>query len=731
MPTSRYIQSSFTSGELSPRLAAHVDFNKRANGLSVCENYLPTVHGPVVSRSGTRFVAETKTSSSVSVLIPFEFSTIQAYVLEFGNFYIRMYKDGGRIESPPGTPVEVVTGYVAQDVSTIKWAQSADTLYLAHGLYPPRKLTRTSHTAWSIQDVDFVDGPYLDENITSTTITPSGTAVGASITLTASTSIFQSGHVNSLWRIKVGASYGYVKVTAYTDSTHVTATVKKVLGGTTATTLWREGAWSSIRGYPTCVTIHEQRLTFGGTATEPQTIYASVSDSYEDFTPGTADSDAFTYTLGSNKVNVLRWLSSGSALIPGTVGEEFLVDGPNSSALTPSNVRARSQTAHGSSPIPAVRIGASTVFVQRSSKKVRQLTYSSDQEGQASTDLTLLAQHIAGTGFSAMAYQQEPDTWLWCVRKDGQLASLTFLPAQEVAGWARHITDGSFESVAVIPSTDLTSDTPWFIVNRTIGGVTKRYVEYMDPLLSVDSGLSYDGGITTASLTPSAGTGSTTFTASAAVFVSGDVGKDIVLTDPVTVGSTTYTVSRATITAFTDSTHVTATISREFPVTAIPADTWGLAVQSVSGLSHLEGKTVSLVGDGAVYPAQTVTGGIVTLSGMKATVIHAGLAFTPKITLFEPEVSRGAGDTVLGLKKRYAKLYVRVYQTTGVWINGLLEVPSRSTTDLMGAAVAPFTGDIKASQLGYETGGVVTIEQRLPLSSTILGVWGTVDYADD
>ena len=150
MPNAKFIQSSFASGELSPRLRAHVDFAKYKNGVAECVNYFPTVHGSLLSRYGSRFVAETKTSAKESVLIPFEFSTVQAYMLEFGDLYARFYKDGGRIESPPGSPVELSTPYLESELYALKYAQSADTLYIVHDAHKPAKLTRTSHTAWQL-----------------------------------------------------------------------------------------------------------------------------------------------------------------------------------------------------------------------------------------------------------------------------------------------------------------------------------------------------------------------------------------------------------------------------------------------------------------------------------------------------------------------------------------------------------------------------------------------------
>lgn len=710
---------------MSPRLLARTDFAKHGSGAKQMENYFPLPHGGATSRSGFRLAAEVKDSSRLTIVVPFEFSTTQSYILEFGHQYIRYYKDNGRIESPPGTPIETATPYLEADLRSLKFAQSADTLYIVHRNYAPRKLTRTSHTSWTLTTITFVDGPYLDQNTNSAlTVTPSVSVAGATGTLTASSPLFQSGHVGSFWRVKVGAAWGYVRVDSFTSSTVVNITVIKALGGVTATAEWREGAFSGVQGYPGAVTIYDQRLVFAGTTQKPQTIYGSVSGSYEDMTPGTADADAFAHTIGSNKVNVIRWITGGQRLIIGTVGEEFSMQGSNGAALTPTNVRASSQTVHGSADVQGVRIGSATVFVQRSTKKVRQLSFSQEDDSFRSPDLTLLSEHITGPGLVAMAYQQEPNSVLWCVRKDGVLCSLTFLPIQDVTGWARHSTDGAFESVAVIPSLDTTYDTLWCVVRRTINGATRRFIEFYDPEINIDSGLSYDGTINSDSVTLSAVSGSSvTFTTPGAVFVAGDVGKDIVLT--------TGSAARARIQAYLGPTQVECQVINDFPsVGPHAAGSWAIAVSTVSGLSHLEGKTVKIVGDGAVYPEQTVVGGAADLDGLPAVKIDVGLAYLPRLVTTEPEIKQGDGDTIQSVKKRFARVFARVYRTTGVWINGVLEEPSRSTSDAMGVAPPTFTGDIQVSTLGFDELASLTIEQRNPLPSTILGIWGDLEYGD-
>jgi len=149
------IQYSFNAGELSPRVKGRFDIPKYKNGCETMENFIPLTQGPVRKRPGTRFVNEVKTSANNTRLIPFEFSTDQAYVLEFGDQYIRFYMDGGVIESSPSVPYEIASPYLHTELADIKFAQSADVMYIAHPAYSPRKLSRTGHTAWTLEIVDF------------------------------------------------------------------------------------------------------------------------------------------------------------------------------------------------------------------------------------------------------------------------------------------------------------------------------------------------------------------------------------------------------------------------------------------------------------------------------------------------------------------------------------------------------------------------------------------------
>lgn len=186
MPKASHIQTSFNAGELSPTLEGRVDMSKYASGCAKLENFIPLIQGGAMKRSGTRYVASVKTASDVTRLIPFEFGTTQAYILEFGNQYMRVYKDGGQVLDGDDNPVEVATPYTTADLDGIQFAQSADVLYLAHPNYNPHKLSRgTAHDIWTMTLIVFDWEPFSPQNLDDTTkVSVEGVDVGTSIDIT-------------------------------------------------------------------------------------------------------------------------------------------------------------------------------------------------------------------------------------------------------------------------------------------------------------------------------------------------------------------------------------------------------------------------------------------------------------------------------------------------------------------------------------------------------------------
>ena len=457
---------SFTAGEMSDSMQGRTDFAKYFSAASRIENFVVLPHGPITRRPGTYFVSEVKTSSAKTRLIPFSFSTTQTYVLEFGNQYIRFYKDDGQITSS-GSAYEISSPYTTAQLFDLKFAQSADVMYICNENHPVKKLSRTGHTSWTLADVEFTDGPYLDSNTTSVTMTPSGTS--GSITITASAPTFVSDDVNRL----INFSNGYAKITGFTSDTVVSATVEDNFDNTNAVTDWKLGAFSTTTGHPRCVSFFEQRLVFAGTSQQPQTMFFSKSGDYENMTIGTNDDDAMIYTIASNQVNAIQALKATRTLIVMTTGGEYAVSsGAAQDAITPTNINIRKQSNYGSSGVDALSIGNATIFLQRSRRKIRELAYNFDTDGYTAPDLTILADHVSESGFTDMSYQQEPYSVVWAVRADGQMAGLTYNRLENVVAWHRHIFGGKSDTGKTIKQQKIQFTSNSTNVNTTSNQIT-------------------------------------------------------------------------------------------------------------------------------------------------------------------------------------------------------------------------------------------------------------------
>ena len=206
MPKASPIRSAFNAGELSPLVEGRVDVAKYQNGTRVCENFIPSVQGPAVRRPGTRYVAEVKASAKRTWLYRFEFNVTQSFILEFGDQHIRFYTNHGQVQSG-GAPYEIVSPYTEADLTdtdgtfTLDMVQTGDVIYIAHPSYPLKKLSRLGNTNWTIANVDFVNGPFKDQN-TNKSVTVYASAITGSVTLTASSSLFNAAHVGALFYIE-------------------------------------------------------------------------------------------------------------------------------------------------------------------------------------------------------------------------------------------------------------------------------------------------------------------------------------------------------------------------------------------------------------------------------------------------------------------------------------------------------------------------------------------------
>ncbi len=889
MTRTETVQPSFAAGELSPRMYGRTDFAKYLSGAEAIENFIVRPEGGLMRRHGTRFAGEVKEHLKQTRLIPFVFSTVQAYMLEFGHTYIRVWKDNAPVTSSTKTITaisqtnpavvtatahgftandrvvitgvagmgqvnnrefvvsnptantfelqgidastydayasggtaakiyEVATPYTDVQVNDLVVTQSADTLFISHPLHAPRTLTRTGHTAWTLSPILLERGPFTalnnDESVrVMCTLLEGSYQPGKLVSLKASAPIFQSTHAGSYFYMReiyldqlavspwastlaitptigmqvssngnvyslvdtgAGSSTGsvipshtegdawdnpaggsgtnykkwrylhsrwaVVRLDTFTDPKNMSGKIitylcnglasatknilnisnnaglcrvtfttphgynegdyvsissagqgngdwkiinvnptyfdleNSVAAGTTtggqvrryATWLWAHSAFSLARGYPAVAALHEQRLVFANTVQQPFGLWASASGDYTNFLPGTRDDETIAYNIAANQADPIRWLSSASDLVIGTLSQEFAAFGGGlGDPITPSNTRIVPQSGEGSNGAPPVKAGVDTLFVNRAGRKVFALVNESDAGSYTSMDLLELAEHLTlSHSITRIAWAKNPASVLWALRSDGTLIALTYRRDQQIYAWTKHPMNGAVESIAVMPSSDGRTDELWLIVRRTIDSQTKRYVEFL-----------------------------------ASPF---------------------------------EPTHPEDKSQMGFLDSALRYS--GPATSALSGLYHLEGQTVKIVTDGALHADRQVVGGKITLD-KPAENVWAGLAYTSRLRTLRLDVP--SMGTAQGKTKRIPRLTVRVHNAIGGTAgpgdeSTLEELVRREQTDRMDFSPPMRSGDVDVYLASdFDLDGRVAIVQADPMPLDLLSLMPQIALAD-
>ena len=728
-----------------------------SHGYSNGDEVLISSVGGMTEVNGKRFLVADKTTNT------FELQDKDGVDINSSSF--TTYTSGG----VSNKVFEIATPYTTAQLFDIKFAQSADVMYITHPEHEVEKLSRTGHTAWTLTDVDFTKGPMQDANTTTTTLNPGQAAVGTSIALVASAVTGINGGSGFL-ATDVGRfvflSDGYAKITGVTDTTNAVMTIITALDNANATANWQLGAFSDTTGHPSCVTFFEQRLVFAGTTNQPQTIFFSRSGDYENMDAnigGTiADDDAIIYTIASNQVNAIRFMTATRTLILGTAGGEFTVSGGGTdSAVTPTNILIKKQSNHGSANVDAIAVGNATLFLQRAKRKIRELAYNFDVDGYIAPDMTILAEHITESGLTQIAYQQEPNQIVYAVRGDGELAGLTYQREQQVTAWHRHIFGGRF-GVATITVSDYANITTGTKLTLTKSDGTTVDFTSTTGTAGTNEFKTQTNNNTTATNLKTAINAHANFTATvnSAVVTITETAHEA--TGYLTIKS--FDSTRLTITsegkAVVESAAVIPTDDTEYQVYVIIKRTVngatkryveflnvlefdetdntsfnfldsalsysGSAVSTLSGLDHLEGQVVSILADGATHPNRTVSSGSITLD-RSAKSVKIGLAYTSLLQTMRLNAGSQNG-TSQGKTKRIYDITVRMFETIGIEVgpdlSNMERIPFRSSANLMDEGIPPFTGDKEVEFRGnYETDGFIFVRQTQPLPFTILSLY--------
>lgn len=273
-----------------------------------------------------------------------------------------------------------------------------------------------------------------------------------------------------------GGVTGIGRITAYNSNTDVDIEVLSRFSDTGPSDNWQEGSWSAARGFPTALALHSGRLFHA----QGGSLFGSVSDDFENFDDTIiGDAAPIIRTLGSGPVDNIYFLLSLVRMVIGTAGAEFSLQSSSiEEPVTADNSAARAFSTIGSANLRALKIDSSGIYVQRSQQNVYKAGFGAraqtigDYEGQ---DLTLLVPDLLTAGIVSLAIQRRPDTRIHCVLADGTVGILTYEPVEEVICWQTWATDGSVEKVSVLPGT--VEDAVYYHINRTVNGVTKRFLE--------------------------------------------------------------------------------------------------------------------------------------------------------------------------------------------------------------------------------------------------------------
>lgn len=786
--------NNFVGGELSPYMVARSDIPLLPKGAARCENFIVLPKGGVKFRQGSIYVKSTK-GNKKAVFIPFQFNDSQSYLIEATDLKFRFYKDNSAITETPvnitgitqATPgvvtanahgfnngdevsisgvggmtqvngrfflvagttantfqlndifgnavnttnygvyasggtvarvYEITSPYPEAVLEELQYAQNSDTMYIAHRSYEPRKLTRSGHTNWTL--------------------------------------------------------------------------------GTYARTADPFGADGSD-DCPGCVMFTDTgRVMFGGTNNNPESIWASKAPSdtttnFDDFTTGSNATDALIFTIAPvlGKVNAIQFLANTSkTMVFGTYGELRRVYGSTEEeAISPTSFTAKSVNAYGAERALPVVNGGSLFYLQRGGTIIRSLEYDIQVGGYVTVDRNVVADHLTETGVKLLTGQQGKPEIMWAVRDDGRLVGLTYKDNENISGWHRHYLGGSHVNDSSVtkrwgkvlhtgrmprPSN---VDQLWLIVERKIGANTVRSVEYIsdEPLYPVvedffydidytnelerkeqeeadaakyrnylyevqkdavhlDMAATFDGTVTTVSVTPasaSEGAG-VVFTASGAIFTAAMVGKEIWKK----YDSNGDGGGQATITEYTDSTHVTCTITKEFDsASAITANNWIITSSVINGLDYLEGTEVNIIADGGTHANKTVTNGQVTLD-QQAGKVHVGFKYNGLFELMNIDTG-GITGPALSKNRNILSIAMRFLNALGVHFGAtrysLDELVFESTDDYTDRPTDLFTGttiQMYDDRWARDQKTIIVFQNR-PLPCTLLSIDAEVDTVDE
>lgn len=524
MPAAR-IQPSFASGVLGPALWGRIDLARYDTALRKGRNCFVHAHGGVSNRPGLRFVCEVMDSTYRHRLLPFVREADDASVLILGENEMGFVKNGARLQSG-GADYTIATPWTADQAQALDAVQSVDVIFTAHREVAPRRIMRNGETDWSIATVP-INPAVPSPTITSGTSSGSGSDIyryrvsavvdgvegfPSPVGLVENAGYLgEQGAWNQIeytsvpgaseyrvYRMRNGVPgyIGFTTLLVFRDD--------NISPDSTVTPPVQADLFDEAGKYPSVVSIYQQRLAFGASDEQPETVWLSRVGDYLNFTrsQNMTSSDRAEFDMAGEQLNRIRAMLQLRELLVFTSAGEFSVSGPDGGfdALNPI------VTQHGyigSATVKPLVADDTVLFVDRSGRGVRDLRYAYESDGYSGNDLTIFASHfLQGRRIVSWAMAKNPWSIIWVALDDGKLLALTYKREHQVWGWTEMDIDGAVESVACVP--EGANDATYLIVRREVDGQQRRYVERFDDrdfatasdAFFVDCGITYSGPAT-------------------------------------------------------------------------------------------------------------------------------------------------------------------------------------------------------------------------------------------
>lgn len=758
----RTLARSFGSGELTPELFGRIDLNKFQSGLAACRNFLVLPHGPVTNRPGTEFVHEVRNSAQLTRVIPFTYSVDQTMAIELGAGYFRFHTQGAVLLSG-GVPYEVPNPYAEADLFDIHYVQSADVLTLTHQNYPVQELRRLGPASWQLTAPTFQAPTNAPTGVTASAYTTTASTTTQTVDTLANDKITTSVAVSSG---ETTTTSGSDSSTSGTTSSSGTSNSTSSSSGSTTNTTYTEPASTTTRTITATTT---------STAAVPQHQYvvtAINSDNLEETVASVPSTPVANDLTLAGHHNTISWSAPATGTIIrynvyklanglyGYIGQSgglsFVDDNitPDVSTTPPLNDTGFNDQA-GNYP------RAVSYFEQRRwfggtlnrpqnvwgtrSGTESNLSYSiptrddnrvafriAAREASAIRHIVPVASMVLltasceyrmnpnGDVISPTDIAPKPQSRIGCNNVTPVLVgSNSILFAQARGGRIREMSY-SWQAGGYL-SNDISILAPHLFDYQTITDMA--FCQSPFPILWA---VSTSGQLLGMTYVPEQ-----QIAAWHRHDTAGGVFESVCAVAEVPAGQITaedmlYIVVKRGSRRFIERMHTRnfATQGDAFFVDC-GATYRGAPTTTISGLTWLEGRTVSILADGAVQPQKVVSNGTIALDNPASTV-QVGLPIQADVQTLPVSLLALDAAAGIGKPKNVNKVWLRVNRSSGIFagpsFDNLVEVKER-TTEPYGSAPSLKSGEVSVDvKPSWGADGAVCVRQSDPLPLTVVSI---------